>query len=118
MYKGKGRDSNDDRDKVVNSAHINHESSDSQSDGAGGNDNYYDSDMTAESEGDTYISAEEKTKQTWSLKTTAKAALVSVKISEKCNVKKSTSSKATASIALQKKTPRLQRIQTKTWKIS
>ncbi|OBA23015.1 Nucleotidyltransferase [Metschnikowia bicuspidata var. bicuspidata NRRL YB-4993] len=75
-YKGKDRDFNDDRDKVVNSALINHESSDSESDGAEGNDKYYFSDMTAESEGDTYISAEEKTKQTSNLKTTTKAAQV------------------------------------------
>ncbi|GEQ69023.1 hypothetical protein JCM33374_g2693 [Metschnikowia sp. JCM 33374] len=58
-YKGKDRDFNDDRGKVVNSALISHESSDNESDGAEGNDKYYFSDMTAESDGDTFVSNEE-----------------------------------------------------------
>lgn len=53
-FRGKDRDFNDDRDKVVNSALINHMDSDSESDGANGNDKYYFSDMTA-SEDDTYV---------------------------------------------------------------
>ncbi|KAM9923831.1 hypothetical protein OXX59_004935 [Metschnikowia pulcherrima] len=53
-YRGKDRDFNDDRDKVVNSALISHESSE-ESDGADGNDKYYFSDMTAESDAETYV---------------------------------------------------------------
>ncbi|KAK6454085.1 topoisomerase I-related protein [Scheffersomyces xylosifermentans] len=51
-YKGKQRDFNDDRHKVANDALINHEdvSSADDSDGANGNDKYYFSDMTVESE--------------------------------------------------------------------
>lgn len=45
-YKGKDRDFNDDRDKVINHALINHLEEDSESDGANGNDKYYFSDMT------------------------------------------------------------------------
>lgn len=47
-YRGKDRDFNDDRDKVANHALIEHE--DDESDGADGNDKYYLSDMTLESE--------------------------------------------------------------------
>ncbi|CAI5757899.1 unnamed protein product [Candida verbasci] len=59
-YRGKERDFNDDRDKVSNTALINHEESDSQSDGADGNDKYYFSDMTDESDDveDKYIPRE------------------------------------------------------------
>lgn len=61
-YKGKDRDFNDDRDKVVNSALINHmDDEDSESDGAEGNDKYYFSDMTVESEEEeTYTAPEHK----------------------------------------------------------
>lgn len=60
-YRGKDRDFNDDRDKVVNSALINHmEDDEDESDGADGNDKYYFSDMTAESEEETYIAPEHK----------------------------------------------------------
>lgn len=56
-YRGKDRDFNDDRDKVVNSALISHDASndEDESDGADGNDKYYFSDMTAESDGETYV---------------------------------------------------------------
>lgn len=57
-FKGSGRDFNDDRGKVVNSALINH-LDDSESDGAEGNDKYYFSDMTA-SEDEKIISAPKK----------------------------------------------------------
>lgn len=53
-FKGKDRDFNDDRDKVVNHALINHDS-DSESDGADGNDKYYLSDMTDENVDDTSV---------------------------------------------------------------
>lgn len=50
-YKGKERDFNDDRHKVVNVALINHQDdSQDESDGAEGNDKYYFSDMTVESD--------------------------------------------------------------------
>lgn len=55
-FRGKERNFEDDRDKVVNLALINHHSDDDygndddESDGAGGNDKYYISDMTALSE--------------------------------------------------------------------
>lgn len=54
-YRGKERNFEDDRDKVVNLALINHHSddeyeNDDESDGAGGNDKYYISDMTELSE--------------------------------------------------------------------
>lgn len=55
-FKGKDRDFNDDRDKVVNSALISH-FSDDESDGADGNDKYYFSDMTAGSEDETFVQA-------------------------------------------------------------
>lgn len=55
-FKGKDRDFNDDRDKVINSALISNESED-ESDGADGNDKYYFSDMTA-SEDDTFVNVE------------------------------------------------------------
>lgn len=48
-FKGKDRDFNDDRDKVINSALISSVSED-ESDGAEGNDKYYFSDMTASDE--------------------------------------------------------------------
>lgn len=48
-YRGKDRDFNDDRGKVINHALISHED-DEESDGADGNDKYYFSDMTLESE--------------------------------------------------------------------
>lgn len=66
-FKGKDRDFNDDRDKVINSALINHVSD--ESDGADGNDKYYFSDMT-ESEEEAPVTAtappkkEKKNKQT------------------------------------------------------
>ncbi|KAG2731587.1 hypothetical protein G9P44_005174 [Scheffersomyces stipitis] len=43
-------DFNDDRHKVINDALINHESSEDESDGADGNDKYYYSDITVESD--------------------------------------------------------------------
>ncbi|EAZ63829.2 topoisomerase I-related protein [Scheffersomyces stipitis CBS 6054] len=49
-YRGKERDFNDDRHKVINDALINHESSEDESDGADGNDKYYYSDITVESD--------------------------------------------------------------------
>lgn len=50
-YKGKERDFNDDRDKVINNALITHDDeSQDESDGANGNDKYYFSDITVESE--------------------------------------------------------------------
>lgn len=49
-YKGKERDFNDDRDKVINNALINHEEENDESDGANGNDKYYFSDMTDDSD--------------------------------------------------------------------
>ncbi|KAG7661077.1 TRF5 [[Candida] subhashii] len=50
-YRGQERDFNDDRHKVVNIALINHEDdSQEESDGTGGNDKYYFSDMTVESD--------------------------------------------------------------------
>lgn len=55
-FKGKDRDFNDDRDKVINSALISNVSED-ESDGADGNDKYYFSDMTA-SEDDTFVNVE------------------------------------------------------------
>lgn len=55
-FKGKDRDFNDDRDKVINSALISNVSED-ESDGADGNDKYYFSDMTA-SEEDTFVNVE------------------------------------------------------------
>ncbi|EGW35339.1 uncharacterized protein SPAPADRAFT_48344 [Spathaspora passalidarum NRRL Y-27907] len=53
-FKGKERDFNDDRHKVVNTALVNHESEeeDEESDGLEGNDKYYFSDMTVESDTD------------------------------------------------------------------
>lgn len=49
--KGKERDFNDDRHMVINHALVNHEDDDDdESDGANGNDKYYFSDMTVESE--------------------------------------------------------------------
>lgn len=65
-YRGKDRDFNDDRDKVVNSALINHmDDEDSESDGADGNDKYYFSDMTVESEEEeTYTAPEHKSVST------------------------------------------------------
>ncbi|CAX44767.1 topoisomerase 1-related protein TRF4, putative [Candida dubliniensis CD36] len=55
-YKGKERDFNDDRHKVVNHALINHEEeTDDESDGLDGNDKYYFSDMTVESNEDEYV---------------------------------------------------------------
>lgn len=55
-YRGEERDFNDDRDKVANHALVSHEddvNDDEESDGAEGNDKYYYSDMTVESEEDT-----------------------------------------------------------------
>lgn len=51
-YKGKERNFSDDRDKVINNALVNHndEQSQDESDGANGNDKYYFSDITVESE--------------------------------------------------------------------
>ncbi|RLV96279.1 Poly [Spathaspora sp. JA1] len=52
-FKGKERDFNDDRHKVVNDALVNHQSEEEEeieSDGLEGNDKYYFSDMTVESE--------------------------------------------------------------------
>lgn len=49
-YNGKERDFNDDRDKVINNALVNHESDNDESDGANGNDKYYFSDITVESD--------------------------------------------------------------------
>lgn len=51
-FRGKDRDFNDDRDKVVNHALINHADTESESDGADGNDKYYLSDMTEASDAD------------------------------------------------------------------
>lgn len=51
-FRGKDRDFNDDRDKVVNHALINHADTESESDGADGNDKYYFSDMTEASDVD------------------------------------------------------------------
>lgn len=52
-FRGKDRDFNDDRDKVVNHALIDQDyDTDSESDGANGNDKYYLSDMTDESDED------------------------------------------------------------------
>lgn len=51
-FRGKDRDFNDDRDKVVNHALINHAETESESDGADGNDKYYLSDMTEPSDAD------------------------------------------------------------------
>ncbi|KAK6463343.1 hypothetical protein DFJ63DRAFT_334881 [Scheffersomyces coipomensis] len=67
-YKGKERDFNDDRDKVVNHALISHEEdganvndyADDESDGANGNDKYYFSDMTIETEDEIQAKAEKK----------------------------------------------------------
>ena len=63
-YRGKDRDFNDDRDKVVNSALISHldDEDDDESDGADGNDKYYLSDMTSEEE-ETYVAPEHKQPQ-------------------------------------------------------
>lgn len=65
-YRGKERDFNDDRHKIANDALINHESDDEngESDGANGNDKYYFSDMTVESEEDTTFAQESKPKNT------------------------------------------------------
>jgi len=60
-YRGKERDFNDDRHKVTNDALINHENedeNDGESDGADGNNKYYFSDMTVESEEDTTFAQE------------------------------------------------------------
>lgn len=63
-YRGKERDFNDDRHKVTNDALINHENEDGndddESDGANGNNKYYFSDMTVESEEDTTFAQEIK----------------------------------------------------------
>lgn len=63
-YRGKERDFNDDRHKVTNDALINHENEegndDDESDGANGNNKYYFSDMTVESEEDTTFAQEIK----------------------------------------------------------
>lgn len=48
-FNGKERDFNDDRDKVINNALVNHESED-ESEGINGNDKYYFSDITVESD--------------------------------------------------------------------
>ncbi|CUM57012.1 uncharacterized protein AC631_04129 [Debaryomyces fabryi] len=62
-YRGKERDFNDDRHKVTNDALINHENedeNDGESDGADGNNKYYFSDMTVESEEDTTFAQDAK----------------------------------------------------------
>lgn len=52
-FRGKDRDFNDDRDKVINHALIDQDyDTDSESDGANGNDKYYLSDMTEDSDVD------------------------------------------------------------------
>lgn len=57
-FKGKDRDFNDDRDKIINSALISNVSDD-ESDGVNGNDKYYFSDMTAGSDDDTFVDVNE-----------------------------------------------------------
>lgn len=66
-YRGEERDFNDDRDKVANHALINHDDApeeDEELDGADGNDKYYYSDMTVESEDDTTFVKEAPTNTT------------------------------------------------------
>lgn len=61
-YNGKERDFNDDRHKVVNHALISHEEEiDDESDGLDGNDKYYFSDMTVESNEDEYVPEKKRT---------------------------------------------------------
>lgn len=67
-YRGEERDFNDDRDKVTNHALISHDDDnngddDDELDGANGNDKYYFSDITVESEDDTTFIAETKEKK-------------------------------------------------------
>ncbi|WPK24440.1 hypothetical protein PUMCH_001714 [Australozyma saopauloensis] len=75
-FNGKDRDFNDDRDKVINDALIDHGYEDSESDGADGNDKYYFSDMTEESadDGAPFFDASSKHKSDAASKPSSKAA--------------------------------------------
>lgn len=81
-FKGKERNFEDERDQVINDALINHNDEEDESDGANGNDKYYFSDMTDDSEGSTFIIPEQVSDKPKKSSNAKISELMGLKVSE------------------------------------